>query len=285
MLVLERNVTLPSESVKKQIYSLINNFVFNNIEKKAKANNWDSKKIKSVLEKEMHKNENSLYIGNIRTKEKVSNKLISINLFFISSDVMGNSDAMYVQFHDENNILEGEIHINFKLLFGDKNLLINKVVHEMIHGIQKFKKSNFKYTADSNKEFNKIEWFSYFTEQKEFEAQIGELAHNIITYYDNAKRKLEILYVLRSILNTKKEIFASGKLNNVKIPIFLGLMSDKLPFIVTISNPPVLPTDDPELASENRYKNKMYERTSNRAYKHFKQKLFNIYQKLKEKSK
>ena len=83
MLVLERNVTLPSESVKKQIYTLINNFVFNNIEKKAKANNWDSKKIKSVLEKELSKNENSLYIGNIRTKEKVTNKLLDVNIFLL----------------------------------------------------------------------------------------------------------------------------------------------------------------------------------------------------------
>jgi hypothetical protein len=284
MLVLERNVTLPSESVKKQIYTLINNFVFNNIEKKAKANNWDSKKIKSFLEKQIVKNENSLYIGNIKTKEKVSNKLIDINIFFVSSNVMGTNDATYNELDAENNILKGEIHVNFNLLFGDKNILINKIMHEMIHGIQKFKQSNFEY-SDNNKQFNDIKWFSYYTDQREFEAQIGELAHNMITFYNNAKRKPDVLYILRIILNTPKEVFGSGHLRKVKSPIFVGLIADKLSFIEWICSPPVLPTDDPELASENRYKNKMYERTSNRAYKHFKQKLFNIYQKLKEKSK
>ena len=281
MLVLERNVTLPSESVKKQIYTLINNFVFNNIEKKAKANNWDSKKIKSVLEKELSKNENSLYIGNIRTKEKVTNKLLDVNIFFIKNKDMGDDRAYYNQLGIENNTIKSEILVNFNLLFGDKNILINTIVHEIIHGIQKFKESSFKYT--NGKSFNNVNYFLYFTDQLEFEAQFGELAHNIINVYENSKRKSDVLYMLSVILNTPKEVFASGKLQKVKNPTFNGLIEDKLSFIETISNPPVLPTNDPELAPENRYKNKMYERTSNRAYKHFKQKLFNIYQKLKEK--
>lgn len=282
MLILERNVTLPSESVKKQIYGLINNFVFNNIEKKAKANNWDSKKIRSVLEKELRKNKNFLYIGNIRTKEKVSNKLVDINIFFIESESMSNDDALYHELDPENNTIKGEIHVNFKLLFGDKNILINKIVHEMIHGIQKFKQSKFTY---GNKQFNELDWFLYYTDQREFEAQIGELSNNIIDFYNNSKRQSDVLYILSVILNTPKEVFSSGKLHSVKNPTFKGLIADKLSFMEWICSPPVLPTDDPELSSQNRYKNKMYQRTSNRAYKHFKQKLFNIYQKLKEKSK
>ena len=196
---------------------------------------------------------------------------------------MGDDRAYYNQLGIENNTIKSEILVNFNLLFGDKNILINTIVHEMIHGIQKFKESNFKY--NNGKSFNNVNYFLYFTDQREFEAQFGELAHNIISVYENSKRKSDVLYMLSVILNTPKEVFASGKLQKVKNPAFNKLISDKLGFVEYISNPPVLPTDDPELASENKYKNKMYERTSNRAYKHFKQKLFNIYQKLKEKSK
>lgn len=270
MLLNERNITLPTEYARKQVYSLIDNFIFNNIEQKARQNGWSLDQSKHNFYKIVRRNKGYILLGDIRTKDKKTNRNIVVTIFVVSDDIMKNNNALF--FPEEN-----EIHINEQLLFGSKNILVNNVIHELIHGIQKFKGGGYSLKNTESYE----EWFLYLTEQKEFEAKIGELAHNIMQMYEFSKRRKDVLFVLDVILNAPREVFSKGLLEKAKNDIVQEMFEEHFHFIKIISGPPILPDD----TKENRYKNKMYRRTSDRCYKHFKQKLANLYQNLKEKTK
>lgn len=279
MLIVERNVTLPSENVRKQVTSIINNFIHNNIEKKAKFNNWTLRQTKSYLSKELINNNNFFFLGTIRTKEKVTNKNISMDMFIVPNSRVKTSNGVYIHNPEEDNDTYGQILIRFNLLFEDRNLLLSTIIHEIIHGIQKFKQTSKEYDeiVKKNVHKNQLTKFLYATEQAEFEAQIGELADNIIRIFKTSKKPNTVLHVLKSILIKPKE-----RLKNIYDwyldidPYMKGMFRNKLWFIDTILNPPI---------TEDNNKNKKLKIRGDKCYKYFKQKLYTIYQKLKEKNK
>jgi len=292
MLIVERNVIIPTEYVKKQVLSLLNNFIHNNIEKKARMNNWDSKMIKHHLEMEINKAEdNALFVGEIRTKEQVTKKNIKLNVFFRSSSYMKNNDALYQHDSETINGVNGDIYVDFGLLFSDnKQYLINRIMHEVIHGIQKYKGAGNYYHFLKYPKPEDIRYFEYFTEQSEFDAQIGELAYNIISVFNtNKEDSKNILEILKTVLNMNREDFGYanwyGRNDEDTNKLYEKLFDTHYHFIQSIANPPLLSRDDPEKSKEYGYINKMMQRRSNNCFIQFKQKLFNIYQKLKEKNK
>lgn len=287
MLIVERNVTLPSENIRRQISSIVNNFIYNNIEKKSKLNNWSLDKIKSHLNNQIKKNENHIFLGNVRTKEKVTNKNLSIDIFLISDDEMSNDDALYIHNPNGNDDSYGQIQVKFSLIFGDRQIILNKIVHELIHGIQNYKEYTKEYTKITKKiNLQPIDWFLYYTEQSEFETQIGELVYNIIEVFKRSKKPFTILYILKKILLLPKE-----KLQNIddwanqQDPYIQEIFKDKIYFIYYILNPPQIKVEKLINTRENRFLNKRLIIRSDKCYKYFKQKLYTIYQKLKEKNK
>lgn len=281
MLIVERNVTLPSENIRRQISSIVNNFIYNNIEKKAKLNDWNINKIKSNLSKQIKNNNNYIFLGNVKTKEKISNKNLSIDIFIVSDDFLISDDAIYTHNPNEDDDSYGQVQIKFSLLFGDQQVLLNKIIHELIHGIQKFKTKSKKYIDIIQKvDLRPIDWFLYFTEQHEFEAQIGELFYNITEKIKKSKKPLTNLYVLKKILLMPKE-----KLKNINSwyndndPYMKEMFSYNLWFIESILNPPEIQINKSIKTREDKFLNKRLKLKSEKCYKFFKQKMFNIYEK------
>lgn len=289
MLIVERNITLPTENVRRQVISIVNNFVYNNIEKKARLNNWDLQKIKNHLLKKLKSNDDYFYLGNIRTKERVTNKNMNFNLYVSPPEKLKGSDAQYYHNPAEDDDKYGEVFVNFDLLFGQKEIIINKIVHELIHGIQKYKSFSKNYSKAVKKiKFNKMDWFIYYTEPSEYEAQIGELTYNIIQYFNKTKRKNTVLYLLKRILlltNEKMKYLINWYDEND--PHLSNMFSNHLNFIYRIINPPYIDMEKLSPSFRKKYKdiNKKIELKSNKCYKLFKQKLYTVYQNLKEKNK
>ena len=75
MLLVERNVTLPSEYVKRQVNVLINNYL-NNIEQNCRSGNCTRNEMISRYENKLAKNDGWLYVGELRTKDLETNKNI-----------------------------------------------------------------------------------------------------------------------------------------------------------------------------------------------------------------
>jgi hypothetical protein len=289
MLIVERNITLPTENVRRQVISIINNFVYNNIEKKARLNNWDLPKIKNNLLKKLKSNDDYFYLGNIRTKERVTNKNINFNIYVLPSEKIKGSDAQYYHNPKKDDDKYGEVFVNFDLLFVQKEMIINRIVHELIHGIQKYKSFSKNYSKSVKKvKLTKMDWFIYYTEPAEYEAQIGELMHSIIQNFNKTKRKNTVLYLLKKILLLPREKMKyTVNWYDENDPYLLDMFSNHVEFLYIFINPPYIDMEKLSPNSKKKYKdiNKKIELRADKCYKLFKQKLYTVYQNLKEKNK
>lgn len=279
MLINESRFTPLTNNVKNQIKRLINIFVKNFIEKKGKLSNLTLDQAKQNVKKMISRSkENEIYIGTIDLGKSL-NKLIPV---FIKET--GSAGTYY----DESDSYYEHIVIGFDTIFQNLDYTLSTLAHEVIHAVQIYKKGSDKYYEVSNKiieniPLSKEENFIYYTEPKEFEANASQLSYIITKFYERKDvNKEKVLSILDNVLKLPKER-AYKFVNSFYIryvmtlpdedqDIIMSYLKDmflyKLEFIKSISDPP-----------DNKIINI---KKSNKYWRQFKQKLFNLVQNLKK---
>lgn len=281
MLLVERKATIPSEKVMEQVRELVDKHL-SKLFKKFGGRGFKSlyKLDDNIINKYdnwLIKHDDYEYIGNIIATDLETEQEVNINVFVFSSDKMTkHENAAY-------NEEAKQVYVSVNFLKSERRSIINKIAHEIIHGIQKFKSfKSYRYNPLQNDHENK---FLYYTEMVEFDAQVGELMVNIEEYFRsfNEKGKFKILAVLKDFLKKNKNYNKNIDWDKINITL-KELFYEYRDLIYYIVNPPILNVNDRNLDSsqiaERRYKNEKYQKVSNNRYLQFKQKLFNTYQKL-----
>jgi hypothetical protein len=279
MLINESRFTPLTYEIKRQIKSLIGNFLRTNIERKGKASNLTLDQAKQNVKKLIHNApDNRYFIGYIHLKTP---EVRSIPIYIFES---GAGAAYY---EDSDEYIE-HISISFETLFHNIEVILAKLAHEIIHAIQINKKHSGSYEDVVNKiingeELSKYERFIYYTEPSEFEANASELSYIITRFFERRDvNKEKIIYILESVLKFPKskmfKFFDSFYIRYlVNLPeeehdIYLSytksMFADKLNFLKTVA-----------LSPDNTNKNI---KISERYWRQFKQKLFNLTQYLKK---
>lgn len=278
MLINEARFTPLTIDIKNQIKRLINTFYKENVEKRGKLSNLTLDQSKQNVKKMIHQSKNQeIKIGSINLG-KALNREIPI---FIKETGSGGS------YQKENDDYNEHIVIAFDTIFTNLDYILSTLAHEVIHAIQKYKKMSPRYSAVSDKietsnSLTKEEDFSYYTEPMEFEAQSSELAYNIIRLYERkGVNKEKVLFVLDNVLKFPKQKIHKF-FNSFYIRYLMNLPDEeqellmsylremffqKLEFLKVIAEP-----------ANNKLENI---KRSNRYWKQFKQKLFNLTQNLK----
>lgn len=304
MLLVERKATIPSENVKRQMNQLISNYK-NNIEHGCRMGNCTREQMISRYNNKLAKSGGKLYLGSVRTRDLETNKNVEFHIYIASDEVLQGDNGRY---YDS----EKELQLNSNLLFNENiRLLINKMVHELIHGIQKHKEHSEEYIKiidnvskiDDDKRIPKDTFFLYSAaEIQEFDTRIGELVSNILDSYKisdrwNPKRneryyekRMNILWNLNMFLKSNKR-----KINGLNWEVGFSLIPNRQStfkelfyefgdYILNIINYPILDVENPRISSktkrERSMKNQKYKMISNRRYNMFKQKLYNVYERL-----
>jgi hypothetical protein len=278
MLINEARFTPLTIDIKNQIKRLINTFYKENVEKRGKLSNLTLDQSKQNVKKMLHQSKNQeIHIGNINLGKSL-NREIPI---FIKETGSGGT---YYQESDEYN---EHIVIGFNTIFTNLDYILSTLAHEVIHAIQQYRKMSSRYSNVSDKietsnSLTKEEDFLYYTEPTEFEAQASELAYNIIRFYERKKvDKEKVLFLLDNVLKFPKQkmhkFFNSFyirylmQLPDKEQDLLNGYLREmffrKLEFLKVIAEPP-----------NNNLENI---KRSNRYWRQFKQKLFNLTQSLK----
>lgn len=278
MLINEARFTPLTIDIKNQIKRLINKFYKENVEKRGKLSNLTLDQSKQNVKKMIHQSKNQeIKIGSINLGKEL-NKEIPI---FIKETGTGGT------YYEESDEHYEHIVIAFETIFTKLEYILSILAHEIVHAIQKYKKVSRGYSAISDKMSNRStltneENFSYYTEPAEFEAHSAELAYNIIKFYESKKvDKEKVLFLLENILKFPKQkmhkFFNSfyirylmnlpDKEQELLMSYLREMFFLKLDFLKTIAQPP-----------NNKLENI---KRSNRYWKQFKQKLFNLTQNLK----
>lgn len=280
MLLVERKATIPSENVIEQVRNMVNKHLSKLFKrfggKKFKELYKLDDKMVDKYDKWLMGHKGYEYLGDITATDLENNQEIEIDVFVISKEnFLGYANAAY-------NREKNQVQVNVDLLKSERRNIINKISHEIIHGIQKFKDTK-RYINDSKNDPESN--FLYYTELMEFDAQVGELMLNIQEYYKDSddREKRKILAILKDFLKKNKETIK--RIDWTKInTTFKELFYEYNNLIYFISNPPVLDVNDRNLddsqKAERRYKNEKYQKVSDNRYMQFKQKLFNTYQNL-----
>jgi len=169
------------------------------------------------------------------------------------------------------------VAVSLDVIIGNPASAVSIIIHELIHGLQKYQTFSDKYvkTLDKTSDETELDWFNYFTEPAELEAQLAELAHNIVDVFYRKKDKIKVINILNEILRKPKEEFANDVWYHSDIDnnYSKDLLDKHYAFIQSISKVPT------EVET-----NKQYILTSNRCWRQFKQKLFNLVNELKSKT-
>lgn len=158
------------------------------------------------------------------------------------------------------------ILVSVSLIVNNPNRALSTIVHELIHGIQKYREQSAEYNlaASKTEDETEQELFDYFTEPKEIEAQLGQMAHVIVSAYRNKRNKESMLETLEYLLRLPREAFLSDEWLK-KVPY----LNEYERFLRSISKPPL-----PSLRNQQ---------ISDKCWRQFKQKLFNLAEQLKNK--
>jgi hypothetical protein len=279
MLINEARFTPLTIDIKNQIKRLISTFYRENIEKRGKLSNLTLDQAKQNVRKMISNSEyQAIYIGSINLGKEL-NKEIPV---FIKEDT-GASGTYY---EEDDNHYE-HIIISFNTIFGELDYTLSVLAHEVIHAIQKYKKASQKYydvtnKIDKNSETTQEEDFIYYTEPAEFEANSSQLAYIITRYYERKDvDKEKVLFVLENVLKFPKQkmykffnsfyikylINLEEKDQELMMSYLREMFINKMNFLRNIATPP-----------NNKLENT---RKSDRCWRQFKQKLFNLIQNLK----
>ena len=164
------------------------------------------------------------------------------------------------------------ILVSLNLIVNNPAKALSTVVHELIHGIQKYRKESEKFTLANSKTEDETqeEMFDYYTEPKELEAQLGELAHAIVTVYRQKRNKEQVLKALEMVLRLPQEQFHNEDWYHQKPygSLFIDMFGHFHSLLRSISKPPT-----------NSLRHKQL---SDKSWRQFKQKLFSLVQQLNE---
>ena len=181
------------------------------------------------------------------------------------------------QWH-QNNKKVSYILIGLDIIINDPNLALSSLVHEILHAQQVYKNQSPEYSEIISKDTYETdeEWFIYFTEPKELEVQLGELAHNIVTYFKKKRDKQGVLDLLDEVLTLPREKFSNINWPNNMPPsrYAYDIFKNNTFFLKSISKPPASMSD--KLKANQ---------TSDRCWRQFKLKMFSLVENLKKISK
>jgi hypothetical protein len=167
------------------------------------------------------------------------------------------------------------IIIGLNLIIDNPDLALSSLVHEILHANQEYKKQSPEYDEAASKLSGETEedWFYYYTEPKELEAQLGELGHNIVSYFKKKRDKQEILNLLDEVLTMPREKFADiNWVHDMSQPRYAyDIFKNNTFFLKSISKPPASMSD--KLKANQ---------TIDRCWRQFKLKMFSLVQALKE---
>lgn len=274
MLISESRFTPLSYDIKNQIKKLISTFVNNNITRRGKLSNLTldeaKKNVKKMIGRNKHK---ELHIGDIHLGKEF-NREIPV---FIKEIGSGGSYIEETDNHYEH------IVIAFDTIFENLDHILSLLAHELIHAIQEYKKASSAYydvasKMTNNEDISYAEWFTYYTEPVEFEANASQLSYMITNFYGRRDvDKSKVIYLLDYVLKfpkSKMDKFFNTFLNSksedaeIYISYLREMFLTKLHFLRVIADPP-----DNTTANIKK---------SDRYWKQFKQKLFTLVQNLKK---
>jgi hypothetical protein len=279
MVINEARFTPLTIDIKNQIKRLISTFYKNYIEKRGKLSNLTLDQSKQNVKKMINKSENKeIKIGNIYLGKEL-NKEIPVFIKEIGSG------ALYYQESDEYH---EHIEIGFNTMFSQLDYALSILAHEVVHAIQKYKKISPKYyeVADKIEDSSTLtneEDFVYYTEPAEFEANASELAYIITRFYERKTTdKQKVLFILDNVLTFPRQkmykFFNSFYIKHLMnlpdneqellMSYLREMFFQKLNFLKSIAQPP-----------DNKIENI---KRSDRYWRQFKQKLFNLVQRFKK---
>lgn len=250
--------------ITNHLKQLITSFRSQNIFSKGKLAGLTRAEVEKNLRYRVHK-EQMIYLGEIYIGRK------RINIWI--KDIPEN--ALWVAPPKEHK-KSSYIIIALNLIINNPQAAVSNIIHEIIHGLQKYTKESPEYIEANQKTSDETaeDWFYYYTEPKELEAQLGQLAHDIVSVFNRRNNKEEILNVLDEILKMPNSVFREERwyqhFSNRQLVRNL-ITPDKIYFLKCISEPPT--------SMSNVLK---FKQISDRCWRQFKQKLFNLVQELKQ---
>lgn len=160
--------------------------------------------------------------------------------------------------------------ISADLVVNNPQRALSTIVHELIHGIQQYRAQSDAYNiaAAKTEDETEEEMFHYYTEPKEIEAQLGQLGHEVVEVYRRKRNKQEMIQTLEHVLRLPRAAFQSA--DWVKHSPHMNMFKGFQRLLQSISMPPQ------SLQNSLRAQQK-----SNKCWRQFKQKLFNLVQMLK----
>jgi len=279
MLISESRFTPLTYDIKNQLKKLITSFINNNISRRGKLSNLTldetKKNVKKMINRTKHK---SLHIGYIHLGKQL-NKEIPV---FIKETGSGGS---YIE-EDEHNY--EHVVIAFDTVFENLETILSILAHEIIHAIQQYKKASAGYYGVTTKitggeQLTPEEWFIYYTEPAEFEANASQLGYIITRFYERKDvDKSKVLYILDSVLKFPKS--KTNKFFNAFYIRYLMHLPDEEQEIHMsyLREMFLLKVDFLRVIAYSPDNSSVNIKKSNRYWKQFKQKLFTLVQNLKK---
>jgi len=148
------------------------------------------------LIKQKVKTERCLYLGTM----KIGRKRVNIWV----TDLNENDDGHWVEAPKKASY----ILTSLNTIINNPARTLSVIVHELIHSNQQYRKNSEKYTTAVEKTSDETEeeLFDYYTEPKEIEAQLGQLAHDIVVAFRQKRNKTEVIKVLEDVLKLPREV-------------------------------------------------------------------------------
>ena len=251
---------ITKQQFTKQIKQWITSFRNQNLQGRGRLTNATRTEVIKILKDRLHK-EKAFFLGKFHLGRK-------------RIDVWVQDIPDRASWHEMSR-RASYIVIGLNVIINEPSLALSSLVHEILHAQQEYKKQSPEYDKVITKSSNETEedWFVYYTEPKELEAQLGELGHNIVTYFKKKRDKQGVLDLLDEVLTLPREKFSNINWPN-DMPQALyayDIFKNNTFFLKSISKPPT--------SLSNKLK---ANQTSDRCWRQFKLKMFSLVQSLKE---
>jgi hypothetical protein len=255
---------ITSPSFTNHIKQMVNSFRSQNLHSRGNRTGSSRAETEKTLRDRVHK-EGSVYLGELYIGKK------TVRIW-----VQELRPGLHGEWNKGNKRTGSYLVVSVDAIITNPQLAVSSIIHEIIHGMQAYKTFSDKYNKATTKTSNETEmdWFDYFTEPAELEAQFAELAHHIVQAFYRKSDKNKVLEIVNEVLKKPKTSFADGSWysTNIDRAYFRDLFGYKVDFLQSISKVPE------EVKDKQQYQN-----LSDKCYRQFKQKLFNLYQGLKSK--
>lgn len=184
---------------------------------------------------------------------------------------LGNNNGMWV----EQPKKASYIQVSVDSIIKDPAYALSVLVHELVHGIQQYKKQSEKFNRAVRKteDLTEDELFDYYTEPKELEAQLAQLGHILLSTFHKKKNKKAVVELLDTILRLPREQFRDTNwiFHSINSKLALEIFEKHYEFIRVISIPP--PGVIEKLTGWQ---------LSNKCWRQFKQKMFTLVESFKK---